>query len=362
MRINVADVRKCLKSFDFQTLFREHLGWDKHQARLDIPIDGAKYSLQAIAQKRGFTAYLCSSIPDRPTRLKIDHQVTKTAREHFVIYTDQPAGQQIWQWVRREPGKPIASRDHRFDTSGSGDALIQRLDQIAVDLAEEEQLALTDVTRKAKAAFDVDKVTKRFYERFKAEHAAFLKFIKGIKAQADLEWYTSLMLNRLMFVYFIQKKGFLDGDTNYLQDRMQKVRALKGKDKFQSFYRYFLVRLFHEGLGKHKDDRKLDRELEKLLGTVPYLNGGFFEVHQLEERNTEIDIPDKAFEKLFGFFDEFSWHLDERPLRAGNEINPDVVGYIFEKYINQKQMGAYYTKEDITEYISKNTIIPFLWV
>ena len=55
------------------------------------------------------------------------------------------------------------------------------------------------------------------------------------------------------------------------------------------------------------------------------------------------------------------WHLDERPLRADNEINPDVVGYIFEKYINQKQMGAYYTKEDITEYISKNTIIPFLF-
>ena len=43
-----------------------------------------------------------------------------------------------------------------------------------------------------------------------------------------------------------------------------------------------------------------------------------------------------------------------------NEINPDVLGYIFEKYINQKQMGAYYTKEDITEYIAKNTVLPFL--
>ena len=54
----------------------------------------------------------------------------------------------------------------------------------------------------------------------------------------------------------------------------------------------------------------------------------------------------------------YQWHLDERPLRNDNEINPDVLGYIFEKYINQKQMGAYYTKEDITDYISKNTIIP----
>jgi hypothetical protein len=361
MKFDVANVRKCLKSFDFSTLFREHLGWDRHQAQLDIPVDGGTVHLSAVAQKRGFIAYVCPTIPDRDVRRKVDHQVTKTAREHFVIYTDQNAGQQLWQWVRREPGKPISPRDHRFDVSSTGDALIQRLDQIAVSLDEEESITVVDVAGRARTAFDVDKVTKKFYDRFKAEHAAFLKFIKGIKAQADLEWYTSLMLNRLMFVYFIQKKGFLDGDANYLQNRMRTVREIKGKDKFQTFYRYFLLRLFHEGLGKLEAERKLDRDLEKLIGKVPYLNGGFFEVHQLEERNTEIDIPDKAFEKLFGFFDEFSWHLDERPLRAGNEINPDVVGYIFEKYINQKQMGAYYTKEDITEYISKNTIIPFLF-
>lgn len=361
MKFDVAAVRRCLKAFDFSTLFREHLGWDKHQAQLDVPVDGTIVRLSAVAQKRGFIAYVCPTIPDRDVRRKVDHQVTKTAREHFVIYADQAAGQQVWQWVRREPGKPIAPRDHRFDISSTGDALIQRLDQIAISLDEEEDITVVDVAGRARAAFDVDKVTKRFYERFKSEHAAFLKFIKGIKSQADLEWYTSLMLNRLMFVYFIQKKGFLDGDTNYLQNRMRQVRDIKGKDKFHTFYRYFLLRLFHEGLGKLEDERKLDRELEKLIGKVPYLNGGFFEVHLLEERNTEIDIPDKAFEKLFAFFDEFSWHLDERPLRAGNEINPDVVGYIFEKYINQKQMGAYYTKEDITEYISKNTIIPFLF-
>ncbi len=169
------------------------------------------------------------------------------------------------------------------------------------------------------------------------------------------------MLNRLMFVYFIQKKGFLDGDTDYLRNRLAMVRQVRGKDKFQTFYRYFLLRLFHDGLGKSPDERKLDPAMEKLLGKVPFLNGGFFEVHQLEEQNPDIDIPDKAFEKLFDFFDQYRWHLDERPLRADNEINPDVVGYIFEKYINQKQMGAYYTKEDITEYISKNTIIPFLF-
>jgi hypothetical protein len=166
------------------------------------------------------------------------------------------------------------------------------------------------------------------------------------------------MLNRLMFVYFIQKKGFLDGDENYLANRLAQVQAAAGKDKFHSFYRLFLRRLFHEGLGQPKAERH--PELNRLIGDVPYLNGGLFSLHELEEANPGIDIPDEAFERLFAFFDAWDWHLDDRPLSSGKEINPDVLGYIFEKYINQKQMGAYYTKEDITEYISKNTVIPHL--
>ena len=112
-------------------------------------------------------------------------------------------------------------------------------------------------------------------------------------------------------------------------------------------------------MGQPRDLRKKD--LEPLLGQVPYLNGGLFDVHELETANPEIQIADQAFEKLFNFFDEYQWHLDDRPLRNDKEINPDVLGYIFEKYINQKQMGAYYTKEDITGYIARNTLIPFLF-
>lgn len=138
------------------------------------------------------------------------------------------------------------------------------------------------------------------------------------------------------------------------------MRNAHGEDKFYSFYRYFLLRLFHEGLG----GRQRSPELEELIGRIPYLDGGIFDVHELERPDRygkSIQIPDQAFEHIFDYFDQYQWHLDERPLRADNEINPDVLGYIFEKYINQKQMGAYYTKEDITEYIGKNTVIPFLF-
>ncbi len=241
-----------------------------------------------------------------------------------------------------------------------GDALLQKLQSIAFSLDEEERLSLTDVTRGARAGFDVERVTKRFYERFQQEHKAFLKFISGIPEGPDREWYASVMLNRLMFVYFIQRKGFLDGDQHYLRNRLKRMRTEHGKDKFHSFYRYFLLRLFHEGLG----GRKRSPELEKLLGKVPFLNGGIFDVHELERPDRygdSIQIPDSAFEQIFDYFDHYQWHLDERPLRADDEINPDVLGYIFEKYVNQKQMGAYYTKEDITEYISKNTVLPFVF-
>ena len=162
-----------------------------------------------------------------------------------------------------------------------------------------------------------------------------------------------------MFVYFIQQKAFLDGDQQYLQNRLRMVQEQKGKGRFYTFYRYFLLRLFHEGFAQQPAQRAPD--LEALLGKIPYLDGGLFDVHQLEQKYPETDIPDEAFEGLFAFFDQYEWHLDTRPLQNDREINPDVLGYIFEKFVNQKQMGAYYTKEDITEYIGKNTIIPYLF-
>jgi len=365
MPLNVNRVRQLLKEFDFSALFREELGWDTHNAPLEIQLDGQPQKLQAVAQKRGMVALRCPTpaggrLPEYSVRRKIEQQVAKAAHEHLIIFTDAAQATQIWQWVKREPGKPAACREHTFHKSQNGDALIQKLKVIAFTLAEEETLVLNDVTRRARAGFDVERVTKRFYEIFQKEHNAFLKFITGITESTDHEWYASVMLNRLMFVYFIQRKGFLDGDRDYLRHRLNRCQQEKGRDNFYSFYRYFLLRLFHEGFGKRPKERAPD--LEKLIGRIPYLNGGMFERHDIEKRyGDEIQIPDKAFERIFDYFDQYQWHLDERPLRADNEINPDVLGYIFEKYINQKQMGAYYTKEDITEYIGKNTVLPFLF-
>jgi Eco57I restriction-modification methylase len=361
MPLDPTRARQYLKDFDLKGLFVEELGWDHHTAAYQITAGGRSYLLSAVAHKHGFAAFICEPgaggrIPDYATRRKIDSQLTKFAHEHLVIFVDEGKTTQIWQWLKKEPGKPVACRERTYHRGHPGEAVIQPLQLLAFSIEEEGGLALPEVTFRARAALDVEKVTKRFYDRFKGEHAAFLKFLKGIPDGDMQRWYVSVMLNRLMFIYFIQKKAFLDNNPSYLRDKLAESKK-RAKD---CFYGDFLCRLFFEGFARKENDRSA--ATNKLLGTVPYLNGGLFLRHQIEERyGSEIQIADAAFEKLFAFFEQYTWHLDERPLKKDDEINPDVLGHIFEKYVNQKQMGAYYSKEDITGYISQNTVIPFLF-
>ena len=368
MQINLRETRQYLKDSKFETLFIEELGWDNHTQTLNITIDETEYILTAIAEKCGMVIFHCSAIdeghiPERKTREKIQRQVAKSSHENLIVYTDAEKTTHIWQWAGREHGRPITRREYRYDHKQSGELLIQKLRAIAFTLEEEDRLTeegdrltLPDVTRRVRASFDVEKVTKKFYDRFKKEHDAFLKFLNGIPDEDMQKWYVSVMLNRLMFIYFIQKKGFLDNDENYLRTKLAQSQE-QGTNRY---YKEFLCPLFFEGFAKPKAERS--RLIKRPLGKIPYLNGGIFQKHQLETLHGEnIEIPDKAFEQLFRFFEQYQWHLDDRPLRNDNEINPDVLGYIFEKYINQKEKGAYYTKEDITDYIGKNTIIPFLF-
>ena len=350
-RLDAAAIRDTLARFDFSRLFTQELGWDYPAPNVTrVTIDGSEYELIPAAQKRGFQALLCptptghddlTSPAANQLRRKIERQVTKIAHEHLIIFMDAQCTRQVWQWVRKERGQPTRCREVRYTVGQSGEYLIQKLQYLAYGLDQEEDLTLPDVTGGARRAFDIERVTKKFYDRFKDEHAVFLKFLDGIPDKEMERWYVSVMLNRLMFIYFIQRKSFLNNDQDYLKNKLAYCRQSLGKDKY---YRDFLCPLFFEGFAKKKEERPA--KANQLLGEVPYLNGGIFMPHQIEQLHGKtIAIPDKAFDKLFEFFDAYNWHLDERPLRADNEINPDVLGYIFEKYINQKQMGAYYTKD-----------------
>ena len=364
MQVQVEELRPYLQNFDLTGLMVEELGWNHYRAApIAVTAGGEDFELSPVAQKADFAVYRCGpdadgAIPHQSVRRQIENRVAQINYEHLIIFVDAAESRQVWQWVKRESGKPPALRELRYEKGQPGTALLQRLRGLAFTLEEEGKLGITDVYERFRQSLDIERVTKRFYERFRKELADFQKFITGITEQGDKDWYASLMLNRLMFVYFIQKQGFLDGDEHYLRNRLKIVQEKDGRDKFQRFYSEFLLRLFHEGLGKPEVDRPA--ELTALLGKVPYLNGGIFDQHALERDNPEINIPDAAFQQIFSYFDQYQWHLDDRPTGNDNEINPDVLGYIFEKYVNQKQMGAYYTKEDITGYIARNTVIPRL--
>ncbi len=353
-----------IKNFNFEDLFIE-LGWDRFNKSMTLKAGEQKYEFKGIVEKRGFTIFQClpkddSPFPKASERDKLDRQITKRFHEHLIIYGDSEKTRQLWEYRLKEPNQPDRRRRIEYYTHQEPAVLFHKLEGLFFSIDEEDQISIIDVKKRVAEQFDqnYEKVTKKFYKKFKKEHKAFRKFIEGIDEQIDRDWYASLMLNRLMFVYFIQKKGFLDEDRDYLYNKLNQIQEQEGEDEFYSFYTDFLTVLFHKGLG-HPDRTP---ELENKLGKVPYLNGGLFDVHKLETKHPDLKIKDDAFERLFEFFDEYNWYLDNRKQASGKDINPDVIGYIFEKYINDRaDMGAYYTQEDITDYISKNCIIPWLF-
>lgn len=360
------EFNQYISECSFREMFIE-MGWNRFRGQaemLPIDVDGTEYRMTSVAERNGFQIVVCpvKYIPHASVCRKLDMKLRRQANDYICIYYIEGTGHH--QWVA--PVKTVEKRDIisiEYESAAIADFLFSKIDDLSFGF--DETTTIVDVKERVQGTFIVnsEKLTKNFYAGFRKEHTAFVSFINGIddnidkKENKNKQWYASVMLNRLMFCYFIQKKGFLDGDFDYLQTKLKWVREHKGENQFMTFYRGFLSRLFHDGLNnpRHTD------EFESIYGRIPYLNGGMFDIHQLERDYHDIDIEDEAFIRLFAFFDKWRWHLDTRITASGKDINPDVLGYIFEQYINDRaQMGAYYTKEDITEYIGRNCIVPFL--
>ena len=352
---------------NFRELFISEMGWNNPQGQtlFDITIDETPFDFQLIAERSGFQVLTClvDAIPTSSLCKKLDTRLRRSANDYICIFIQKGTSHHLWA----VPVKKVEKRDIvlvEYLNAEAAGFLFEKIEGLSFEL--DERSTITDVVERVQAAFIVnsEKVTKDFYTGFKKEHTNFAKFISGIddqiadKDNRNKQWYTSVMLNRLMFCYFIQKKGFLDGDVDYLRHKLEWTQQERGENRFfSSFYKGFLTTLFHGGLNAPKHDR----DFENVYGRIPYLNGGMFDMHQIEQDYAELDIADDAFISLFDFFDKWHWHLDDRLTATGKDINPDVLGYIFEQYINDRaQMGAYYTKEDITEYIGRNTIVPYL--
>ena len=369
---------KHLAAFDFVHLFIDVLGWNQASTEAGWSQDAAgetHFTRRTVAELGGVVAIQVvtdDGWPDEQQRMRVWKHIASSHAENLLIFTDKQTGasQSQWYWVKRdkhpETGKPrLTSRRHEYFKGQPVDLFASKLQAMVVELSELDasgRLPVLEAARRIAAALDVEKTTKKFFKAYQDQHLALLEHIQGINNERDKRWYASVLLNRLMFVWFLQKKGFLHDQNgsqrfDYLREKLQ-ISEQRGANRF---YGEFLAALFFEAFAKPEADRS--PAAKALTGQIPYLNGGLFLPHKLEldadhalRLGKTLHVADVAFRGIFDLFASFTWHLDDTPGGSADEINPDVLGYIFEKYINQKAFGAYYTRPEITSYLADRSI------
>ena len=358
--MNISQLRDHLKNFQFQKLFVESLGWDNPEgpAERSFQINGGQIYCSRIAEISGVPVlkFNQTHYNSRKDRKKFHKEIKKQYNKHLLLFSDEKSFFTLSYLSKEEQ-----IRTHDWFKDQSEDYFISKL--AGVHFGIEDEPKITDIGQKLEKAFNTEKITKEFYKDFKNNHFQFQKHISGMQTEEEKKWYASLTLNRLMFIWFLQKKGFVNSDFDYLQTKLEESKN-RGRDRY---YSEFLTCLYFEGFAKKQIERS--PKAKQLLGKIKYLNGGLFVPHALEEKyeikqtgreyKTKIKISDKAFEKTFEIFNQYDWCLEGNKGESDKEISPDVMGYIFEKYINelqQKSLGAYYTRDEITQYLSRNAV------
>lgn len=357
-------VKKTFTEAGLQKTLLEVLLWQAPvQAKQNILVNDQAVTVNVLAELPG-AAFIEIPSPDRDAaswHKAVDKELAKRFPERIDRFTN-PHGDS-WYWPKKLASGSI-SYDRLPTKSGElPDYLAQRLAGLSFTQREHTSREISPlmVKERIRGQFESSKITSDFFRKFKAKHEFLSSEIKGITDKEAASSYSTLLLNRLMFIYFLQKKEFLNDDPNYLRNCLSKIQQQKGKDRFYSFYRDYLLELFFNKLD-NPEGRIADEVINEIAGDIPYVNGGVFSESAVEKEN-HIEIADGVFEEIFAFFDSYTWHLDTRPTGTADEINPEVIGYIFEQYINytadgKKENGAYYTKQDVTGYMVGQTLVP----
>ena len=265
--VNVKGIRESLKNFDFSNLFIEQLGWNLSGEEDDIVrIKQEKISYSYIAQLNlipilYFDGVHWNQFKQKLERKKLHKEIKKQHEKNLLIFSDKQTFFSL-SYLNKDNSVKI----HDYFKGQNGDAIIGKLSGIHIGIDAEEP-SISAISKKLDKAFNTDKVTKRFYQEFRSSHSNFQKHIRGIKGDKEKAWYSSVILNRLMFIWFLQKKGFLDNDIEYLQTKFEKHSG-----KQQSYYCSFLKHLFFKGFAKRPHERS--SKVKKILGEIRYLNGG----------------------------------------------------------------------------------------
>ena len=217
------------------------------------------------------------------------------------------------------------------------------------------------------AAFDVEPVTKEFFGEYKrifdGAMAAVSGFGQGEKEREDKRVFVQTLFNRLMFVYFLSRKGWLrfDGNAEFLNSLWQDYRSREGEN---NFYVSKLKPLFFAGLN-NPQSRNLMKDnpvLYGVIGDVPFLNGGLFEEAELDRRNG-ITVPDAAIKQVLeGLFDRFNFTvMESTPFDIEVAVDPEMLGKVFEELVTGRHdSGAYYTPRTVVSFMCREALKGYL--
>jgi type I restriction-modification system DNA methylase subunit len=211
-------------------------------------------------------------------------------------------------------------------------------------------------------AFDVEAVTDKFFGDYKRVFEAVEAEVKKSIRQAEqARLFTQRLFNRLMFLYFIQKKGWLEfeGDKSYL-------RALfnAAEREGENFLRERLYWLFFYGMSNVGESREVHshESLRERRGDVPYLNGGLFDLEDEYDERDKVEISNGAFRRIFDLFERYNFTVEEStPLDVQVAVDPEMLGKVFEELVTGRhESGSYYTPRQIVSFMCREALKHYL--
>ena len=216
-------------------------------------------------------------------------------------------------------------------------------------------------------AFDVEPVTRQFFGEYKRVFEATEQSVTGFPdtevGKENRRSFVQTLFNRLMFVYFLSRKGWLtfNGDADYLNAVWRDYQADSGQT---NFYNERLRHLFFFGLNnpQSRDLNFKDRFMESVFGSVPFLNGGLFEQTELDRREA-ITVPDAAIAQvLSGLFDHFNFTvMESTPYDQEVAVDPEMLGKVFEELVTGRHdSGAYYTPRPVVSFMCREALKGYL--
>jgi len=246
------------------------------------------------------------------------------------------------------------------DEKGQYKTPLERLDKIA---SRYGRFKLEDL----KDAFSVDSLSDEFFKEYHRHYDTIIDYlVKNANLDVKdsiLHDYVKKMMGRIVFLHFLQKKGWLNDDTNYLKN----LFFMQPLDRQADFLEKVLEPLFF-GIFNTESDKRMDLfekegwdpELLEQWCDMPYLNGGLFERDEVDKMR--ITLPSRLFEDLFNFMASYNFTVDENdPDDAEIGVDPEMLGKIFESLLeDNKAKGAFYTPKEIVRYMCKESLIAYL--